>query len=296
MAQKIKYQVHSRMDIRGSSSSNNYTPGIPARGLPFFLEGCGHFYANSGYFTEREGLKNYLLILTLAGSGVIRSKETRVVVGTHDAIILDCSEYQHYQTGDADRWEFLWIHFNGAAAATYYEIMNHGGFDKITTSEEDGLNDRILELLDISRTQDRDLDLVLSDKLTSIITKIVLRRETGRTGRNCERYREEIMKAVRMIEERYAEPLGIEELSSETHISKFYFVRIFKQITGQTPYEYLLFYRINESKSLLLKTILPVSEVAGKCGFMDTSNFIRCFKKATGTTPYSFRKDRLFIL
>jgi AraC-like DNA-binding protein len=54
--------------------------------------------------------------------------------------------------------------------------------------------------------------------------------------------------------------------------------------------EYLLYYRVERAKLLLLKTEWPVSAVAEQVGFSQTPYFSVCFKKQTGLSPLQFRK------
>lgn len=81
------------------------------------------------------------------------------------------------------------------------------------------------------------------------------------------------------------------DMIQDIHISKYHFIRIFSRVMGATPYSYLMNYRINMSKKFLHATDMPVSEIAEKCGFLDTSNFITQFKKHTGQRPLQYRKD-----
>lgn len=76
-----------------------------------------------------------------------------------------------------------------------------------------------------------------------------------------------------------------------SHISKFYLIRLFKELTGTTPYRYIMLIRVDEAKKLLRHTRLSVKEVGEQTGFCDTKNFITNFKKFTGLTPLQFRKN-----
>jgi AraC-like DNA-binding protein len=65
---------------------------------------------------------------------------------------------------------------------------------------------------------------------------------------------------------------------------------MFKRHTGLTPYEYLINFRINQSKSLLKETNETVAIISELVGFGDVNNYIRYFKKLVGSTPGSYRK------
>jgi len=294
---KIKHEltIKSEMDLSSLSVNYIHTPAIGALRLPFYLESCGHFYANQGYFTEREGLKSYLIILTIQGCGYVRSKEKEILLARNRAALIDCMDFQFYQTASECCWEFLWIHFNGTSAALYCELLNERGIELIDFGEQNDPRKLIDELFDMVQLSHKNLDLQLSEKLTSIMTAMLLAKQTTLATPRFEQHRMDILQAISIIKNQYSELLTIDGLSKHAHISKFYFVRIFKEFTGQTPYEYLMSYRINESKTLLLKSTLSIMEISIRCGFLDTSNYIRYFKRMTGTTPNAFRKDRVFL-
>lgn len=71
-----------------------------------------------------------------------------------------------------------------------------------------------------------------------------------------------------------------------------YFTRSFKQTTGKTPHRFLLEQRIERAKLLLKTTILPISEIAVRCGFSDQSHLTTQFRLLTGFTPRRFRQFR----
>ena len=71
-------------------------------------------------------------------------------------------------------------------------------------------------------------------------------------------------------------------------MSASYFSRRFKEITGQTPFEYLLAYRVEVACEMLLEGSENVTEICYKCGFNDLSYFINVFKKHMGISPKSY--------
>jgi len=61
-------------------------------------------------------------------------------------------------------------------------------------------------------------------------------------------------KAVECIWERYSEPLTLTEIAESALLSRFYFARLFRDVTGITPGRFLAAIRIHEAKRLLLST------------------------------------------
>lgn len=102
-----------------------------------------------------------------------------------------------------------------------------------------------------------------------------------------------VERAAATLREHYDEPLCLDELLAAAHLSKSYFLRIFRQYMGTTPYNYLLCYRITQAKELLVLTDLPVGAIARKVGFGDESNFSTRFAAMAGQSPLQYRKSAM---
>lgn len=81
--------------------------------------------------------------------------------------------------------------------------------------------------------------------------------------------------------------LKLEEISRELNISKFKFIRIFKEGTGTTPYQYFLNTKIELARKLIEKNKDVYSAIA-EYGFTDLTHFNRHFKKNYGITPSKY--------
>ncbi|AUS97590.1 hypothetical protein CDQ84_08460 [Clostridium thermosuccinogenes] len=91
------------------------------------------------------------------------------------------------------------------------------------------------------------------------------------------------------MNESYNIDCSIEDLSSVAGLSSYHFIRVFKNNTGKTPYEYLIDLRIEKAKQLLADKNYTVTDVCLECGFNNPSHFTRLFKNKTGITPTYFR-------
>jgi len=92
------------------------------------------------------------------------------------------------------------------------------------------------------------------------------------------------------IEENYHLPVCLEDLSGCVGMSRKYFCKFFREMTHQTPIDYLNYYRIERACYQLITTDFSVTEIAFNCGFNDLSYFIKTFKKYKQTTPKQYLK------
>ena len=87
------------------------------------------------------------------------------------------------------------------------------------------------------------------------------------------------------------EELGLEELARMARLSPFHFSRLFKISTGLTPHQYVLRWRVEESKRLLRHSTMEIADIAQRLRFSDQSHFTALFRRLTGATPGRWRDD-----
>lgn len=97
--------------------------------------------------------------------------------------------------------------------------------------------------------------------------------------------------AIRFIENNYAEDITLKQLAQYANMSIPVFCRAFKKVKQISPIRYLLEYRIDVARQLLISSRLSLTEIAEKTGFRDTNYFIRQFSSIIGTPPVRFRKQ-----
>lgn len=95
---------------------------------------------------------------------------------------------------------------------------------------------------------------------------------------------------LKYIRENFAKPITLEDMSAVAGFSTKYFCKFFKDMTGTTPINYLLTYRIERAARKLLGSDLSVTQIAFDCGFNDLSYFIKTFKAFKHTSPKEYRK------
>lgn len=97
-------------------------------------------------------------------------------------------------------------------------------------------------------------------------------------------------RALEFLAARLDGRFSIAELAESCELSQSYFIKAFKASFGRTPARWLTEYRVARA-SELLRTDLPIAEIAISCGFADQSHLTRIFAAVTGETPARFRRD-----
>lgn len=65
-----------------------------------------------------------------------------------------------------------------------------------------------------------------------------------------------------------------------------------RDLTGCTPWEYLVRARVSHGRSLLERSARTITDIALECGFATAQHFADTFKRWTGVTPTAYRRQR----
>lgn len=101
-----------------------------------------------------------------------------------------------------------------------------------------------------------------------------------------------VQKCLQYIHEHYSQNVQLDDIASQSNISKSECCRSFQRILKTTPFDYLLKYRISKSLDDLINTSDSISMIALNSGFGSISYYNKIFKKYMNCTPSEYRKTR----
>ncbi len=104
-----------------------------------------------------------------------------------------------------------------------------------------------------------------------------------------------IVSAKLYIDNHYPDDIDLDDIAGEAHFSRFHFIRLFKDVYGKTPHQYLIHVRIENAKQLL-KNGTPVTETCFAVGFGSLSSFSALFKRRAGVPPSEFLEEHQNII
>lgn len=102
---------------------------------------------------------------------------------------------------------------------------------------------------------------------------------------------EMMQSVIKHIDSNLMADIYIDELARIVNLSKFHFIRRFKELTGYTPKRYIIHKRIERAKNLMKTKDFNVTELSAELGFNYVSDFSNLFKKYTGLSPSRYRKS-----
>ena len=93
------------------------------------------------------------------------------------------------------------------------------------------------------------------------------------------------------MDREYAQPLDVEALARDAHMSAGHFSRQFKQAYGESPYSYLMTRRIERAMALLRRGDLSVTEICFEVGCSSLGTFSTRFTELVGVPPSVYREQ-----
>jgi len=102
-----------------------------------------------------------------------------------------------------------------------------------------------------------------------------------------------LCRARRFIDECYDLPLDLNEISKQACLSRFHFLRLFRDTFETTPHQYLIQRRIERAKELLRWKEMSVTDVCFEVGFESLGSFSALFHRCVGTAPVTYRKREM---
>jgi AraC family transcriptional regulator len=97
-----------------------------------------------------------------------------------------------------------------------------------------------------------------------------------------------LRRVLEYIDERVGEEMTLDALAHVAGLSVFHFSRVFRQSTGQSPFQYVTEARVRHAKKLLLQPFARIGDIALDCGFCDQAHLNRHFKRLVGMTPAAY--------
>ena len=105
--------------------------------------------------------------------------------------------------------------------------------------------------------------------------------------------RKKIMPAIEYIAQNYNKRMYNDELASVTGLSTVYFRKLFKDVMGISPINYIQSVKIGKAKKMLNSDYSSITDIAYSLGYNNVYEFSRDFKKYTGISPSKYVKRHM---
>ena len=108
--------------------------------------------------------------------------------------------------------------------------------------------------------------------------------------------RPEVEQTLQFIAEHITEPISLQQIASQVHLSASALSKQFTKYNGIGFQQYVTSKRIELAIELLQTTGENVLDIAYSCGFHNSAAIYAAFKKTTGLSPLAYRSNRFFTV
>ena len=225
----------------------------------------------------------YAVAYVLDGETEYIIDEKKYSVKKDDIIVFPPKTMRSGKTNPEHPWSFINILFRmetNESAANYFNksiiIMKN-------------INDSIRKrFMDVSNawTGKNPLHQVKCNYLTTeIIYKMILSEMPYHKVPHIKK----LEKARKMIQYNFRSDISVEDLAASIDLSVSYFRRLFHNLYGVSPKQYILSARLRWAKTMLKTTEDSITEIAKNCGFDNVYYFSRAFRIHEGVSPSEYR-------
>lgn len=228
------------------------------------------------------------IVYVYQGSLTLSHTGTVTQAGPGSLVLLQENVQALLVQNDSGPAELLLIRSTGELTDNFYRMIYRqtGAVQAVSGKTMDTAAETLLYYMkypaDAANTR---LALIMTQLFTGILLNAM--------DRSAPKHPEWFVSAVDYIEQNYQKEISVEQLAKYVQISTPHFHRLFLKYTGQSPYQYILDFRIQKAKLLLSDPVLQIKQIGREVGFHNVNHFIRHFKRITGVTPGQYRAGRL---
>ena len=269
-----------------------HTYGINDVNTFYCVDNAGYHLCYPSYCLKRSNYNSYILLFTLQGHGRLLYGNKTYTLSNNNALFIHCKNYHEYYPLNDKHWIVFWMHFYGGNSAEFCHYLTGARGPVLETNAATNLKLTMMinKIITLKRSDDHKFAIkaswVISDILHQLSESVSLPEEPYGASY-------QIAAAIDYIKSAYANDINLDDIAHSVHLSKFYFCKLFKAITGFSPYEYLVRYRIEKSKMLLSLSEDSIAKISSMVGFKNPSGFISSFHHYEGITPLQFRKKKM---
>ncbi|MBE5957575.1 MAG: AraC family transcriptional regulator [Lachnospiraceae bacterium] len=250
-----------------------------SRGIIFALTGIT--YADKNYRIARRNSDVTVIEYIIEGEGTIEVNGNVFHPKKGDTYLLPQGSSHVYYPNPNNPWKKIWINLSGQLIS---DCINAYGLDTVYLFNNLYTKDLLEEIVNNAKNKVPDLSLSTGKLVYEILYRMNMHNQRHEPVINPNA---RLMKDY--INDHLFEPITLSTLSDLIGMSDQHTIRIFKSTFGSTPYQYILWKKIDYAKLYLKNTNMSVKEISQKLAFTDEFYFSNIFKKKIGISPTDYR-------
>lgn len=286
---------HNSYKITSSRRTLRFMPRMTDE---LYLTDCGIEQCSKGKKTGSSSRPHYHVHVVLSGCGHLETDGTCYSLSRGQLFVLRPDVEAYYYTEGDNPWYYCWVSFDGNDAPNYMEMagMPEGVYIRDTYEKPELFLDLVDQLL-----ASPELSVVNELHRTSVlfrfIAELIRSYQTGLQNLHKDSKFDQVSHAyiTQALEyiQLYYPVIKVNDISSYVGLNRSYLTYLFKKALHMSPQEYLVKYRLEKGRQLLLNTNMTIQEIANHIGYEDPLAFSKIFKKNYHMTPTNFRRQNI---
>ncbi len=251
---------------------------------------CGHFVVDDDYFVHRSRFDSYIAMYIKTGGLYYFNNNEIFFARKNELVLIDCYRDQNY--GAVNKADFSWIHFDGAGVSEIMDVIAPDGAAVISGDAAKSFGYFIESFVKDYELNSRSMsEIDISKNLYSALVELVepyINKET----KHDEEAGLTVNAVNKFIASNYHEDISLDDMARFAEVSKSKLSKIYREITGQTPYDALIAKRIAVACHLLSSTNMRIGDISESVGYNSVATFILAFRKKTDMSPGEYREAK----
>ena len=169
---------------------------------------------------------------------------------------------------------------------------DHPVFHPVSDTAADKLRD---EMLRLTQYPDNSRPLGIIGQLYLIMDALIQGSSNKKRLQGGKLSRFYAQEALSFIEQNYTLPITVEDMANRCNLDRSYFGKVFKDMIGQSPQDFLIRYRMSKATSLLTSTSLSIGDISVQVGYPNQLHFSRAFRNIYGMSPRQYRQQNKLL-
>jgi AraC-like DNA-binding protein len=254
--------------------------------------GLGYYKQALNHKMSRNKHDDYLMIYCLDGEGKLTINNQTHTVKAGDIICLPKGVAHAYKASETTPWTIYWVHFSGDKSEDFIDYLAINSNNYVFPL---GIHSRLtsdFESLLECRQYSYNINAFVhtASLLRQILTHIA---QLQPLAKQQAAHNFDLERVHSLMQARVHEQLELEALAETVSLSKFHFIKKYKELTGTTPINHFIHLKVERACHLLDVTTKSINEISFAVGYEDAYYFSRIFKKIMGISPSQYRRMRM---
>ena len=237
---------------------------------------------------------HYLFHYVISGTGTLFADDSKgnthsYQIKSGQGFMLFPGQISNYTADQNLPWEYTWIEFDGLHAKEAVELSGLSRDHPVYHARSKDLREEMMkEMLYLIEHKDLPAFHLIGHLYLFLdyLTRSAVNMSVPRGSKLRDFY---IKEAISYIEENFQNEISVEDIAKTCGLNRSYFGKIFKDVMGKSPQEFLLSYRMIKATELLKLSQLSIGDISNAVGYPNQLHFSRAFKKIYTLSPREWR-------